>query len=353
MITIEEFKRLKREDMFSKLMSYAPDLMKGKTRAKKEELVNIYETLLKQVETSNEVINEVIAEESALVPPVLPLEDDDLHAEVANEMFRGVTAEGPNLSKTQYDLMIEAYEAAAGRKEDPYVAAAAVMFGVEVSAVTPKQREAAKGPLFAYIYGSDFSKMKGELEKDELAGQMAYPKSGDQAMLGLGLAMQNIPLRTEEAKQIRDALAEKTPDLGIDYASLEQRVASEHGFSPEDMTVGGIAKASMDSFDREKPYGSSLPAGTAILDGGTRVSTGIEGSMVTDEAVGVVVSRRAVVVRAVQKLSRDQLMVLAHYKALPRNGNRRQRKIAESLLRQIRRFLPKGITLDEAVAVLS
>ena len=75
--------------------------------------------------------------------------------------------------------------------------------------------------------------------------------------------------------------------------------------------------------------------------------------MVSDVPVGVVVSRRTVVARAVQKLGKERIMVIAHYKAVPKNGNRKQRKIAESLRRQINRFLPKGVTLDEAVAVLS
>lgn len=263
LIPIDEFKKLKRDDMFVKLAASAPDLVKGKTRAKKEELVEIYETLLKQTELSNEVIDEVIAEEK------------DIHTQAAEEAFKANTE-------------------------------------------------------------------TGRFPSDE-------PN------------LQNTPLRTEEAKELRDAFASDVV-MPADYSPVEARIAAsmmsvemsdKEKQVAQAMGLGGLAQASMDAYDREKPYGGGLPKNTAVLSGHEHV-VGVTGdrSMVTDAPVGVVVSRKAQVERELAKLKHPQLVLIATYKHVPKNGNRRQRKMAESLLKRVRKFLPKGITIDEAMAVL-
>lgn len=285
LIPIDEFKKLKRDDMFVKLAASAPDLVKGKTRAKKEELVEIYETLLKQTELSNEVIDEVIAEEK------------DVHTQAAEEAF-----------KTGVPTLDEA--------------------------------------------------MKEGLARGELAAVMADPKHHGSVNVG---ALQNTPLRTEEAKELRDAFAEPLA-VPADFTEIETRIAAsmmsvemsdKEKQVAQAMGLGGLAQASMDAYDREKPYGGGLPKNTAVLSGHEHV-VGVTGdrSMVTDAPVGVVVSRRAQVERELAKLKHPQLVLIATYKHVPKNGNRRQRKLAESLLKRVRKFLPKGITIDEAMAVL-
>lgn len=64
-----------------------------------------------------------------------------------------------------------------------------------------------------------------------------------------------------------------------------------------------------------------------------------------------IVTRRAAVKASLDSLDKDQITLLTKFRGTPR-FNRRSRKAAESMLRKIRRFLPPGITLDEALAVL-
>jgi hypothetical protein len=47
LITLDEFKALKREDMFATIVSINPDLGKGMSRAPKAELISFYESILK------------------------------------------------------------------------------------------------------------------------------------------------------------------------------------------------------------------------------------------------------------------------------------------------------------------
>ncbi len=44
-----------------------------------------------------------------------------------------------------------------------------------------------------------------------------------------GPKLQNIPIRTEAGKQIRDALIRPGPSMNIDYASIERRILDRYG----------------------------------------------------------------------------------------------------------------------------
>jgi hypothetical protein len=52
------------------------------------------------------------------------------------------------------------------------------------------------------------------------------------------LPIQNIPIRTELGKQIRDAFRAPIPDaiLDVDYAGLERRTAELAGMDPDNLT---------------------------------------------------------------------------------------------------------------------
>lgn len=207
---------------------------------------------------------------------------------------------------------------------------------------------------------------KGSLEPGELGVQVAGKRSGamDPNLMGTrtgrlrsdqpnesnrpkadGPALQNIPIRTEEAKEIRDAFAKEVPPVGADYGEVERRVAAAMG-------LGNVEQVVMDAYDREKPYGGGLPAGMAILKDEAFVPGRGKKTRVASAPVGVVISRRQVVETALAKLGRDKLQVIANYKGVPAHGNHRMRRIKKALHRQIMKFLPKGITLDEAMAVL-
>jgi hypothetical protein len=283
-MTIEEFMKLKREKMYLRLVQAAPELARGKSRAKKEELVKLYEIFLDQVRLSEEVLAEIITEERQGADP---------HTAVTNERFE------------EAELRLNrATETGRLRSDQP----------------NESNRPQADGP-----------------------------------------ALQNTPILTEEAKELRNAFAKETPVVDVDVSPMELRMAAALGLditmSPEErrvaqaMGLGQVGAQISNSYDREKPYGGGIPKNAAVLRGDEHV-VGRRSSRMADSPVGIVVNRKTVVERAMIKLGRDRLQVIANYKGLPANGNRRVRQYRNALYRKIKKFLPKGITLDEAMAVL-
>lgn len=158
--------------------------------------------------------------------------------------------------------------------------------------------------------------------------------------------IQNIPLRTEEGKQLAKALRETEEVTYQDLSALETRLAEVLENDPTTVVVTGVAPTVTHPLNVE-------PQSVVLYDEAHVLSSGAEYPMMSDQPVEMVVPRKETVVREVSRLGQDKIQILARYKAVPKNGNRRMRKIRSALARKIFRFLPKGVTLEEAVGVLA
>jgi hypothetical protein len=234
---INSFRAMKRDEIFALLVREAPEAAKGKSRAKKDELLEILQGLTG---------SETWAERNA-------------RADAAIEELEGASA-----------------EAAAAMKEA----------GVSLD--------------------QDYAKM---LRDGEAGLVTANPAQGSSSPSGL--------LPREPRLQYLNAakkIIEDNSDLQVDYSALEVRTAQ------------AIAAESI-----------TQPTETSLVG--------------APEVPGVRYTRREEVLRQLSGLDKDQLALLSRYKDLP-PLNRVMRRHRESLSRRIQRFLPKGVEIYEAVAVL-
>jgi len=124
----------------------------------------------------------------------------------------------------------------------------------------------------------------------------------------------------------------KPAEAGLDYPALEMRVAAGLLAEPQDKDLHTQITEAM--------FGAEIPVGGAS-------------SLLSDQPAHVVISRKSVVTRAVSALGQEKILAIARYKQVRGVPSRKFRRKAEALRRQISKFLPKGIGLEEIMAVLA
>lgn len=148
-------------------------------------------------------------------------------------------------------------------------------------------------------------------------------------------ALQNIPLRTEEGRQLREAFAEKPVLEGADYPALEARVAAELAAEPDPHSQAAAKMMMVPSY------------GGAVM----QISAPVEAAHVAQAPRGR--GRRDEVAQAIRAKGDELVQLLVQTKqALGGRGNRRTRRRASALVTRAARNLPPGVTLDEALALV-
>lgn len=169
-----------------------------------------------------------------------------------------------------------------------------------------------------------------------------------------GPALQRMPPRTQEAKDLAAAFGKGPEDIrklltGDDVHTAAAKLGLDADYPSMEARV---AQSMVDTFSKKQVH-IPIPKNSMVLEGaGADVHSGATRVEIAPGYIGVTRSRREVVEEAVSKLGRAKIVLLAQYKSIPENGNRRTRNVAKALLRKIKTFLPKGVTLDEALQVL-
>lgn len=161
--------------------------------------------------------------------------------------------------------------------------------------------------------------------------------------------LQNVDKDPIEARRLRDLLLDKPgeqPLIEADYAALERRAQREAN-AIDDAVMATAAK-------RQIPQ--PQPKNGVIIDLlRVYVRTGATQLSVAPGYLGLQRSRREIVVERVGALGFKKVVMLRQYRDAVQkygDGYRKQRRAVDALKSKILKFLPEGITLEEALAVL-
>lgn len=313
-MNINQFRALSRDDMVAEIIKVNRDAIKGKTRAPKKELIDIFTSLqtskgdVPAPVVADALKTERVSQEAGGLGGLPDISGNGNHLSPGGNLshidpqkaFEAIISHMSPETAAEARQAMDDFLANEDSQPDPYKVAAMAAFKVPYDQVTSAHRDTMKARAFGALYGS------GRLD--------VQPQD---------------PGRAEETTPGRVTMP------GVDYHKLEHQAA-----------------AMMDKM--EIPPGGKLVVPGGVVDEGMSLSSGVDSAHIAPP-IGVALkkSRRQILVEALNHLATEQVRMIARYKSLVPFTDRKARRLKDHLKGKIGKFLPRGVSLDEAMAVIN